>query len=129
MALSGPGENLDQQYMTNYGCCVFSGGHPNLEEMLFVRAYPVILDWLHEVAMDPNYQNPEIFVERPLEETSADFSTDMLEDKWVRVPEEQKPSVLFYGQELQDQAVKVNKIEHLIRTGEALKDEDEIEDG
>lgn len=40
----------------------FSGSHPEHLEVVFLRMLPTIVDWQREVALDPNYANPEFIV-------------------------------------------------------------------
>jgi hypothetical protein len=42
-----------------YGCPVFSLGEPYYNEALLPKGYKTVLDWFQEVALDPEYENPE----------------------------------------------------------------------
>jgi hypothetical protein len=43
-----------------YGCPVFSLGEPYYNEALLPKGYKTVLDWFQEVALDPEYENPEL---------------------------------------------------------------------
>ncbi|KAJ9155322.1 Arb2 domain-containing protein [Pleurostoma richardsiae] len=60
--LSGPEGNPKTSTFTDYGCSVFSSGERYLSEMLFIGAQSAVLPWIEEVAITPNYTNPEIIV-------------------------------------------------------------------
>jgi hypothetical protein len=42
-----------------YGCPVFSLGEPYYNEALLPTGYKTVLDWFQEVALDPEYENPD----------------------------------------------------------------------
>ncbi|KAF4612813.1 hypothetical protein G7Y89_g15559 [Cudoniella acicularis] len=43
-----------------HGCPVFSLGEPYYSEMLLVRGYKAVLDWMAEVGYDRGYENPKL---------------------------------------------------------------------
>ncbi|KAI0019668.1 Arb2 domain-containing protein [Xylariomycetidae sp. FL0641] len=59
MVLSGPDGNPNTVIFTQLGCPVFSGGEACYIECLLIRAWPIVLPWLEEVAhAGPTYANP-----------------------------------------------------------------------
>ena len=46
----------------HFGCPVISSGHSFYNEMVFVEAHGLILDWMQEAAMVKSYRNPEVVI-------------------------------------------------------------------
>ena len=60
MVLSGPEGNQNTTTFTSLGCPVFSAGHPDHVEMLFIASHEVVLEWLEEVAYTPAEKKPYV---------------------------------------------------------------------
>ncbi|KAF2967572.1 hypothetical protein GQX73_g6002 [Xylaria multiplex] len=79
LVLSGDSGNPHTTTFTSFGCPVFSAGETQHVETLFIASYPVVLDWLQEVAdthaQDKPYKNPAFTV------TYSDVPDDTVD--WV----------------------------------------------
>ncbi|KAI1114199.1 hypothetical protein F5Y14DRAFT_193665 [Nemania sp. NC0429] len=58
LILSSSSGNPNTTTFTSLGCPVFSAGEPQHVETLFIASYPIVLEWLQEVATTPVNQQP-----------------------------------------------------------------------
>ncbi|KAI1361883.1 Arb2 domain-containing protein [Xylaria arbuscula] len=58
LILADPLGNPNTTTFTSLGCPVFSAGHAEHVEMLFITSHQIVLDWLDEVAATPPEQKP-----------------------------------------------------------------------
>ncbi|KAF4447846.1 mitochondrial 40s ribosomal protein mrp2 [Fusarium austroafricanum] len=103
------------------GCPCFSSGEQEYIEMIFIQALEPALDYLQEVALSPDFVNPDM----PVAERRP---TDITDEQWSEMPEEKKPEVTTPDPAmLKDQIKQMRRWEKFRKTGIA-PDSDSDED-
>jgi hypothetical protein len=90
--VSGTEGNLNSWHFTQYGCPVYSSGEPWYTECMLITSREKILNWIQEVALDENYQNPLVINPKRVDTTITERGIQW-ENDWDKVPEELKPSL------------------------------------
>ncbi|RGP79612.1 mitochondrial 40s ribosomal mrp2 [Fusarium longipes] len=68
------------------GCPCFSGGEDQHTEMILIKALGPALEYLQEIALTPEYVNPDMAVAERL-------PTDFTDEQWGELPDEARPEV------------------------------------
>lgn len=104
------------------GCPCFSSGEHQFTEMILIKALVPALAYLQEVALTPNYVNPDMAVTERL-------PTDITDAQWSEVPEEAKPEVRTLDQSWIEEEVKqLRRWKYFEKHGVAPPEEDDDED-
>ncbi|KAF5018767.1 hypothetical protein F66182_9252 [Fusarium sp. NRRL 66182] len=93
------------------GCPCFSGGEPHFTELILVKALEPALCYLQEIALTPDFVNPDMAVaERP--------PPDMTDENWSEIPEENKPGITIQNPDLMKEQIKqMRRWERFEKTG------------
>nr|RBQ89832.1 hypothetical protein FVER53263_03943 [Fusarium verticillioides] len=104
------------------GCPSFSSGEDQFIETILIKALEPALAYLQEVALTPNFVNPDMAVaERP--------PTDITDEKWSEMPEEAKPEVISVDPEKMKEEIKqMRRWKKFTETGLAPDDDSDDED-
>ncbi|KAJ4266496.1 hypothetical protein NW762_004483 [Fusarium torreyae] len=81
------------------GCPCLSGGEPHYTELILIKALEPALAYLQDIALTPDYVNPEMAVaeRRP---------TDITDEHWRELPEENKPGVTMENADVMKEQIK-----------------------
>ncbi|KAH7206856.1 hypothetical protein DER44DRAFT_866485 [Fusarium oxysporum] len=104
------------------GCPCFSSGEDQFIETILIQALEPALAYLQEVALTPNFVNPDMAVaeRRP---------TDITDEKWSEMPEEVKPEVTSADPEKIKEGIKqMRRWKKFMETGEAPDADSDDED-
>jgi hypothetical protein len=104
------------------GCPCFSSGEDQFIETILIQALEPALAYLQEVALTPNFVNPDMAVaeHRP---------TDITDEKWSEMPEEVKPEVTSADPEKIKEGIKqMRRWKKFMETGEAPDADSDDED-
>lgn len=105
------------------GTPTFSSGEPWYAEMIFIKAFEPILEYLQEVALADDFENPTIeVIERPPVQ-------EFTEEDWEKVPEEDKPEITPLDYEALREELRQQRLwRKFERTGLAPNSDDEEEE-
>jgi hypothetical protein len=81
------------------GCPCFSGGEHQYTEMILVKALEPALAYLQEIALTPDFTNPDMAVAERL-------PTDITDEQWSELPDEVRPEVTTLDSEWMKEEVK-----------------------
>ncbi|KAG5744201.1 hypothetical protein H9Q69_006146 [Fusarium xylarioides] len=104
------------------GCPCFSSGENQFIETVLIKALEPALAYLQEVALTPNFVNPDMAVaeRRP---------TDITDEKWSEMPEEVKPEVISVDPEKMKEEIKqMRRWKRFTETGVAPDEDSDDED-
>lgn len=69
-----------------FGCPCFSSGDHQYIEMTLIKALEPALAYLQDIALNPDFENPEMPVAERL-------PTDITEEQWSELPDEFRPEI------------------------------------
>ncbi|KAF5658502.1 mitochondrial 40s ribosomal mrp2 [Fusarium heterosporum] len=81
------------------GCPCFSGGEQQYTELILIKALKPALAYLQEIAVTPDFVNPDMAVAERL-------PTDITDEQWNELPEETKPEVTTLDPDVMKEQIK-----------------------
>ncbi|KAM0201287.1 hypothetical protein ACHAPI_002162 [Fusarium lateritium] len=81
------------------GCPCLSGGEQQYTELILIKALEPALAYLQEIALTPDFVNPDMAVAERL-------PTDITEDQWNELPEETKPEITALDPNVMKEKIK-----------------------
>ncbi|KAF4954736.1 hypothetical protein FGADI_5034 [Fusarium gaditjirri] len=119
LAMSGGNPSL---LIEPLGCPCFSSGEDQFIETILIQALEPALAYLQEVALTPNFINPDMAV-------AERHPTDITDEKWSELPEEVKPEVTSADPEkIKEEIKQKRRWEKFMETGEAPDEDSDEED-
>ncbi|CAM1506302.1 Fc.00g059430.m01.CDS01 [Cosmosporella sp. VM-42] len=114
-----PPEGNKSLSIDSLGTPCYSSGEPWYTEMILISALKPITDYLKEVALTPDFENPPITV------AVLHPEQELTEEDWDKLPEEMKPEIAVVNPEALRQEVKqLRKWKKFEETGQAPGSDD-----
>jgi hypothetical protein len=95
------------------GCPCFSSGEDQFIETILIKALDPALAYLQQVALTPNFVNPDMAV-------AERRATDITNERWSELPEEVKPEVTSADfEKIKEEIKQKRRWDKFMETGKA----------